>query len=133
MAAFLFVYGTLRPVLRHPAFDKYLAGRVEYIDQGRCAGRLLDLGTFPGMLEAEGTGDEVVGDLLELPEDEEAAILKALDSYEGPGFERTQMTVTLPRGTEIEAYVYAYEGPQGKGEPIPSGDWVRHKRAKASR
>lgn len=132
MAAYLFVYGTLRPVLRHPAFDKHLAGHVQYIDQARCPGRLLDLGTFPGLLPPADGGEEVVGDLLELPEDNEDALLKKLDTYEGPGFERTTQTVTLPQGTEVEAYVYTYEGPPGKGVAIQSGDWVRHQRGRPS-
>lgn len=132
MAVYLFVYGTLRPVLRHPAFDKHLAGHVQYIDQARCPGRLLDLGTFPGLVPPADADDEVVGDVLEVPEDDAEAVLDTLDRYEGPGFERTTTTVTLPQGTGVEASLYTYEGPSGKGVAIQSGDWVRHQWARQS-
>ena len=60
----LFVYGTLRRQSPHP-MARYLARHARYVGTARVAGRLYDLGPYPGMLPAAEADDFVHGDLFD--------------------------------------------------------------------
>jgi gamma-glutamylcyclotransferase (GGCT)/AIG2-like uncharacterized protein YtfP len=105
---FLFVYGTLRKGSNHP-MAAFLARNATFVAEGRTRGRLLDLGTYPGMVEPVSPDDWVEGDVFELTDPE--SILPALNRYEGcdrpnPLYERRQTPIVLSTGIELTAYYY---------------------------
>lgn len=131
--AHLFVYGTLR------GDDTGRLGRAQRerlkresrsLGAARMPGRLVDIGTYPGLVEA-GSGDGVVhGEVVVLENAERS--LKWLDAYECfvPGddehneYAREARIATLAGGQRIEAWVYLYLKP-GDAPTLPGGDWVK--------
>ena len=124
----LFVYGTLRPGCGHPMAD-FLAAHATHLGQAITAGRLYDLGRYPGMLEPAVDGDWVVGDLFEVTT---PAVLQKLDDYEGiesprPAFfERQVVMVQMPDGNDCRAFVYWYRGDIPEAQRIASGCYLTH-------
>lgn len=126
MADYLFVYGTLRPALCHPAYKRLLQGKTTIIEQASVPGQLVDLGDFPGLISLNHSDDEVTGDVLALPEENRDSLLSRLDSYEGALFERTRATACLPGGTELEVFIYEFVGDVDEQPRITDGDFVQH-------
>ena len=123
----LFVYGTLRQgAVMHGLID----GRVEWIGPARVAGRLLDLGGFPGLVAPEG-GEVVQGDLFALIAAERERLLDACDRYEGASFRRETAIVEGPEG-EVEAWLYRYLGAV-TGKPVIAGGDFRSEADRAAR
>jgi gamma-glutamylcyclotransferase (GGCT)/AIG2-like uncharacterized protein YtfP len=122
----LFVYGTLRQQSPHP-MARYLSEHARFLGLARVAGRLYDLGPYPGLLPPLSADDWVHGDLFQL--DDVASTLAALDRYEGDAtplpclFQREQATVTLTDGETATAWVYWYRGDVADDRRIPSGDY----------
>ena len=52
-------------------------------------------------------GESVPGELYQL---QNPSILSTLDEYEGPEFERVQITVSLDNGQDVETWVYLFRG-----------------------
>lgn len=113
----LFVYGTLR---RGAPMHGLIERRAVWLGAGRVAGRLLDLGAFPGMVAASAPGDRVVGELYAIAAADGVALLDALDRYEGASFERVCATVEGPEGP-VDAWLYVYRG-DSRGRPAVPGD-----------
>jgi len=120
----LFVYGTLR---RGQALHAHVEG-LEPLGTGTIAGRLLDLGPYPGVL-ADVDGGRVRGELYRVS----APRLAELDEVEGfhpeaPGtslFVREARDVQRAEGGRVRAWVYLLpHAPEGARE-VPGGDWVR--------
>jgi len=91
----------------------FLATYARFVADGKTRGRILDLGSYPGMVEAESPHDWVDGDVFELIDAE--STLAALDRYEGcdrvnPLYERRQTPVSLSTGVELAAWYYHYCG-----------------------
>src|SRR5262245_14514084 len=132
MAAYLFVYGTLRPELAGPVQRRLLAG-LRPVGPGAVAGRPYDLGEYPALVAGQ-DGSRVVGDVLELPDD--AAVLAALDDYEdydpadpdGSLYVRVRRPVRLAGGETRECWLYAYARPVEGGRLIAGGDYARWRR-----
>ena len=113
----LFVYGTL---MRGFRLHRLLAGRAAYRGPGQVGGRLYDLGTYPGAVpDAFGT---VRGELYEV---DDPKLWRALDSAEGPQYDRQEIAVRVPGGSTVAAFIYWYRGPL-PGVPIPGGDYRAH-------
>jgi gamma-glutamylcyclotransferase (GGCT)/AIG2-like uncharacterized protein YtfP len=110
----LAVYGTLRPGGRaYAAFG--LAQRTRNIGPCRIAGRIVDLGGYPGLL----TGDDAVaGDLLAF---DDANLLDELDAYEGDGYVRSVVRLVEPEG---EALVWLWRGSIEGAQPVTGNDWT---------
>ena len=100
-----------------------LEGRTTWIGPARAAGRLLDLGAFPGLVPAIGPDDRVHGDLFAIPDAERAALLAALDHYEGASFERVQQSVEGPSGPTL-AWLYTYRGAVDGFPVLVGGDYL---------
>lgn len=115
-AAILFAYGTLR---RGAPMHGLLEGRTDWLGSASVAGRLVDLGAFPGLVPPQAPGDRVHGDLFAIAEAQEQELLDALDRYEGARFERVQQTVDGPDGP-ARAWLYVYRGAVD-GRPVVSG------------
>jgi gamma-glutamylaminecyclotransferase len=119
----LFAYGTL---MRGFALHRVLAGRAEFLGAGTVAARLLDLGSYPAA--ARDPHGRVTGEVYRITA---AGAFTALDSVEGPQYHREETRVRMVDGREIEAFVYWYTGPLGRGVPIPGGDYRAHAPARS--
>lgn len=120
----VFVYGTLRPGEAGYA-DFHLSEKAEYLGPARVAGRLYDLGDYPGLLL--GGPGSVSGDLLR-PRDER--LLAELDAYElfDPANPAGSEYLRVPAQTldrAITIWIYVYNFPLETARPIVSGDWLR--------
>lgn len=109
------VYGTLRPGGR--AWHAFgLETRTRHLGPCRIAGRILDLGGYPGVVEGDGL---VAGDLLQPLDD---AIVAELDAYEGDGYAR--VIVTLPEPAGMTAQLWRWEGSVDGARAVPGDDWL---------
>jgi gamma-glutamylcyclotransferase (GGCT)/AIG2-like uncharacterized protein YtfP len=117
----LFAYGTLRRGSKNK-FARLLHAHAQFAGKARISGRLYRLGSFPGAVSSNQSGEWVRGELYCLQDPR--WILPALDAYEGPRFERVKLEVQLDSGRRIESWVYLYRGTPS-GARIPSGYWVR--------
>jgi len=100
---FLFVYGTLRVGRNHP-MAAFLAEHARFVAEGKASGRLVDLGSYPGMVESESSDVWVPGDVFELRDPE--STLATLDRYEScdgssPLYIRRQTQVTISTGEKL--------------------------------
>jgi gamma-glutamylcyclotransferase (GGCT)/AIG2-like uncharacterized protein YtfP len=118
--AILFAYGTLR---RGAPMHGLLEGRTTWIGAASVAGRLVDLGAFPGLVPARSPHERVHGDLFEIAEADREALLDALDRYEGTSFERVQQRVDGADGPVI-AWLYVYHGDLDGAKVVSSGDYL---------
>ncbi|MAT50554.1 MAG: gamma-glutamylcyclotransferase [Porticoccaceae bacterium] len=132
----LFVYGTLRRSYRldgdkpHP-MHRLLAHHARFIDDGECAGRLFNLGSYPGLVPALSPDERVKGELYQL--EQSSRLLALLDEYEDykPGapalseYLRVRMTVRGARLGLVPAWVYTYNRRPLTMERIHSGDFCQ--------
>jgi gamma-glutamylcyclotransferase (GGCT)/AIG2-like uncharacterized protein YtfP len=95
------------------------ASRSTLLGEGAVRGRLLDLGSYPGLIGGDG---RVRGEIYRLDDPE---LLPVLDREEGYNFERRRAIVTLANGRRARAWIYRYRGPQTRAVPIPDGDYRR--------
>jgi gamma-glutamylcyclotransferase (GGCT)/AIG2-like uncharacterized protein YtfP len=110
----LFAYGTLMKGLsRH----RFLAGATSFVGPARVHGRLLSLGSYPGLVEGR---DRVQGELYRLDRPE---VLADIDREEGYNFERRTTPVRRADGRRAQAWAYWYRGPRTRALAIPEGDW----------
>ena len=129
MSTQLFVYGTLLRRSRHP-MARLLAQRGHYVGPAKVAGRLYDLGRYPGMLESQDDADWVHGDLYDLGDG--ADTLAQLDAYEleesplPAYFERQLGRAILADGSAIAAWIYWYRGKVNESQRIASGRYENH-------
>jgi gamma-glutamylcyclotransferase (GGCT)/AIG2-like uncharacterized protein YtfP len=129
----VFVYGTLMA-----GFDRRrragIDTKMSYLGRGWIEATLFDLGIFPAAVPAP--GGRVWGEVYET--DEAAAVLSTLDEIEGyrPSepdtslYTRVQTDVVFEDGHVEAAWVYFYNAPLGRAEPIASGDYLEHLRVK---
>ena len=126
----LFVYGTLRHDPAHEMFQ-VLAANAKLIGAATVAGRLYDLGEYPGLvLNPDGT-DRVKGELYRLNEATAANTLSVLDDYEGIGpadpppheYRRALVTAYLADGRSMPSWAYILDRPSDALPRIISGDF----------
>lgn len=125
----LFVYGTLRRGTG-VAQAEWLEQVAVHKGMATLAGRLVDLGRYPGLLPATNPQEKVQGELYELPED--GAVLEQLDRYEGchPDDEqpheycRIVCTATDEDGVRVWCWTYLYQWPVEPGQILDNGDWL---------
>jgi gamma-glutamylcyclotransferase (GGCT)/AIG2-like uncharacterized protein YtfP len=125
----VFFYGTLMA-----GFDRRrragIDDKLRYIGRGSIQGALFDLGIYPAAVPA--TDGRVWGEVYEMSDT--APVLAALDDIEGYRHDdpdrslymRKQVEVALPDGTLAQAWVYFYNAPLGRAQPIASGDYLEH-------
>jgi gamma-glutamylcyclotransferase (GGCT)/AIG2-like uncharacterized protein YtfP len=124
----LFVYGTLRHDSDHP-MAHYLASVARFLGPASTAGRLYDLGRYPGMTAAMEPSELVWGHLFEMQDP--AATLEQLDAYEGcpcgepiPAlFQREFLQVIGADGEACMAWGYTYHGELKPETRIVSGEY----------
>jgi len=127
MGDLLFVYGTLKRRSRHP-MAKRLAQSARHVGAATIAGRLYNLGRFPGLKEPRSAHDQVAGDVYDLGENADRT-LQEMDAYENAEsppptpYERQQATVTLDDGSVMTVWVYWYRGAVVEANFIASGSF----------
>jgi gamma-glutamylcyclotransferase (GGCT)/AIG2-like uncharacterized protein YtfP len=130
MSNYLFVYGTLRRRSRHP-MARRLADAAQHVAAARIAGRLYDLGRFPGLKEPRSPKDWVQGDVYDLGENS-GLTLREMDAYENAEsppptpYERERATVLLDDGRELVVWVYWYRGEVREEQWIASGSYEQN-------
>jgi gamma-glutamylcyclotransferase (GGCT)/AIG2-like uncharacterized protein YtfP len=125
----VFFYGTLMA-----GFDRRrragIDDKLKYMGRAAIQGALFDLGLYPAAVPA-GEG-RVWGEVYEMAD--APTVLAALDEIEGYRHDdpdrslylRAQTGVTLPDGSQAQAWVYFYNAPLGKAPRIASGDYLEH-------
>jgi gamma-glutamylcyclotransferase (GGCT)/AIG2-like uncharacterized protein YtfP len=127
MANYLFVYGTLKARSRHP-MARRLARSARHVCAAKIAGRLYNLGRYPGLKEPRSVDDWVQGDVYDLGENA-ATVLREMDAYESAeaptptSYERMRATVTLEPGSTLAVWVYWYRGKVEEAQYIASGSY----------
>jgi gamma-glutamylcyclotransferase (GGCT)/AIG2-like uncharacterized protein YtfP len=109
----LFVYGTLNPD-RAPAALRKDVARFKLIGKGAVRGKLLNLGSYPGLLLDHLNAESIPGHIFAIPDDPE--LLARLDDYEGclPNSPqsslvlRQQVEVTREDGVPETCWIYVY-------------------------
>jgi gamma-glutamylcyclotransferase (GGCT)/AIG2-like uncharacterized protein YtfP len=99
--------------------------RAQWVGEGSVAGRLIDLGRYPGAVPDD--RGVIRGEVYRL---RSAEHWTALDSAEGPQYHRSRVTVRMG-GRSIEAFMYWYCGPLDRGLPIAGGDYRAHAPARS--
>jgi len=118
----LFAYGTL---MRGFALHRLLERGARYVGDGTVAGRLVDLGAYPGAVPDADA--RIAGELYAV---DDAATWSTLDSAEGPQYHRGEVGVLMRDGAGRVACGYWYRGPL-RGVPIPGGDYRAHAPARS--
>ncbi|MFN4146724.1 MAG: gamma-glutamylcyclotransferase [Runella sp.] len=124
---FLFVYGTLRQGFQNP-FASYLRQNAVYKGTGTFAGRLYNLGHYPGAVYDTQSSHQVVGEIYELKN--AALILKKLDDYEGineplPEYKRQKIEVQSETGELVDCWIYLFILPTHGLQLIAEGDYTK--------
>ena len=119
----LFVYGTLRAFSDIP-MARRLRREACRLGVARVAGRLYDLGRYPGISLPRRRGDSVTGELYRLKRPR--CTLRVLDRYEAR-FVRELVRARLGRRV-YRAWVYRFRGSVRARDRIASGDYESHLR-----
>ncbi|MSQ93453.1 MAG: gamma-glutamylcyclotransferase [Gemmataceae bacterium] len=125
MSHYLLVYGTLKRRSRH-AMARRLAESALHVGGATIAGRLYNLGRFPGLKEPRSGIDWVQGDVYDLGANADHT-LHEMDAYENaespPPYERQLATVVLADGREMTVWVYWYRGAVSEEQFIAAGSY----------
>ena len=130
----IFVYGTLlRGESRFPILQKY---GLECTLLARTFGKLLDLGSYPGLVQVDKANTMVEGEFIRVRQPHN--LIQELDVIEGfTGFGRTGslfrrnlMEVDVGDGRIRLAWVYVLACGADTASEIKSGDWREHKGVK---
>jgi gamma-glutamylcyclotransferase (GGCT)/AIG2-like uncharacterized protein YtfP len=130
MENLLFVYGTLRRRSRHP-MARRLADAARHVGAAKIAGRLYDLGRFPGLKPPRTPEDWVQGDVYDLGDDAEQT-LREMDAYENVDsappapYDRQLTPVVRPDGQLVTVWVYWYRGEVKEAHFIASGSYEQN-------
>lgn len=123
----LFVYGTLmRGESRFVALEQlgFLS-----IKRAQTFGRLLDLGSFPGLVHLQSRSDTVKGELVRLRDPGAAvAVLDAIEEFRGFGragslYRRTLCEAVTRDGRSYTAWTYCLAAAADDARTIRGGDW----------
>ncbi len=131
IAAYLFVYGTLRRApdgVMHPL----LQDQAEFIADATLPGALYEISGYPGAVPSSGNSTLIIGELYLIAEPE--PLLRRLDDYEECSkaypapreYSRAQYRVSCATGDSRLAWVYAYNRPTDSLERIVSGDYRQY-------
>jgi gamma-glutamylcyclotransferase (GGCT)/AIG2-like uncharacterized protein YtfP len=132
----VFVYGTLRAGevndISHAA-ERHGIAAPQLLGAAALAGRLYDLGRFPGMIAADDGPDLVWGDVYAIDEGLVPVLDEIEQVYPGDGalFSAREASVQLG-GRHYACLFYPVAEHAVADTPrIASGDWVQYRRARA--
>jgi gamma-glutamylcyclotransferase (GGCT)/AIG2-like uncharacterized protein YtfP len=125
----VFFYGTLMAGFDRPGRMR-IDPMLRYVGRGSIQAALFDVGLYPAAVPA--TDSRVWGEVYETEEID--AVLTALDEIEGnlpddPDhslYQRSLVSVTMPGGRTIDAWVYFYNAPLGQAPRIATGDYLTY-------
>jgi gamma-glutamylcyclotransferase (GGCT)/AIG2-like uncharacterized protein YtfP len=126
----LFVYGTLQRAFLNP-FARLLWRGATDLGPARVSGKLYLIESYPGLVECSDSNQWVHGRLVQ-PADPET-ILRQLDQYEGPDYERIVLQAIGTGGPRCDVWVYVYRGKVDETRRIPSGRFTAAGRRQARR
>jgi len=126
----IFVYGTLRKDQSHEMFH-LLAKHGRFVGDATVAGRLFDLGEYPGMICPDET-HRVIGEIYEIHVADWNDVVTRLDKYEGcssddPGpheYRRELVSARLVSGAVVPAWAYVLTRFPAADHEIESGDYL---------
>jgi gamma-glutamylcyclotransferase (GGCT)/AIG2-like uncharacterized protein YtfP len=126
----LFVYGTLRSDPSHEMFH-ILARHAKFLGEAHVAGRLFDLGEYPGMV-LQPNDNHVKGELYDVRPDHWNEVIEQLDRYEGctdadphpHEYRREMVQAELANGRRVDAWAYVLARPVAGLSEITSGDYL---------
>lgn len=127
----LFVYGTLLQGTNH-SMAQFLTLHSTVLGNGCFAGKLYDVGSYPGAIWNASSRSNVHGQVVELLDVD--LVLEHLDVYEGidlsnpnpDQYERVILPVKMETGVMMDCYVYVYSWPVTGLAHIVSGDYIQH-------
>lgn len=133
MTNLLFIYGTLMTSAAAAPMGGEQRARLQResrsLGPASIAGRVVDFGRYPGLIEPTATTDRVHGEVVALADP--SASFAWLDLYEmiDPNrtdneYERVVRPVHLADGRELQASVYLYRADVSKGRVVESGRWL---------
>ncbi len=131
---YLFVYGTLRSDIPS-SMSKFLRRRAALVGKATAAGRILDLGGYPGFVSGGGT---VKGELYKINAEEAEETWQLLDSYEGVSglatedYRKITIEVRVAGGGQFRATTYEYQQSVSGRAEIPHGDYPPFYRGNAA-
>ena len=131
----LFVYGSLLSSVPS-SMSKFLRRRGKLVGKATTAGRIFDLGQYPGFVA--GGEERVRGELYQLEEEQMTTTLDMLDAYEGvtgeaeDEYRRITIDVRVDDGGEFRAQTYETIRPPAGFEPIARGDYLAFYRQNAA-
>lgn len=124
---YLFVYGSLRPALKHP-LQRELQRHATWVGAASWRGQLYDLGRYPAAVQVSYPYRQVQGDLFQLRHAD--LLLRRLDCYEGirAGLGEYRRVVTeVQRGEAVlAAWIYLYSRAISGKKCILSGDYLEY-------
>ncbi len=126
---YIFVYGTLRKA-GGADMHRVLARHGEFCSGAVMQGRLYEIEAYPGAVPSDNKNDKVYGELYRLLDS--VMVWRQLDEYEGSAehfpepreYLRQQVSVLLPDGEHVPAWVYLYNHDLSCCEQIHSGDYL---------
>ena len=137
MTNYFFFYGTLMSGFV-PQEMQGVVRQFATVGPGFVAGRLYDLGDYPGAVLDEAGDSTISGQVFKMPDDEprQRQLLNKLDTYEGYTLEdeaqclfvRRRARVTLLNDESLECWIYVYNGDTRGAALIPSGNYAKRKR-----
>lgn len=127
----IFVYGTLRQGTASP-MEKLLERHCTFFAEAFLQGILYDLGGYPGVIESIHPTDKVLGELYQV--ERGYKLWPQLDHYEQCTIDfpepheyvRTQRSVFLANGEQVQAWVYLFNWHAGDLKKIASGDYFSY-------
>jgi gamma-glutamylcyclotransferase (GGCT)/AIG2-like uncharacterized protein YtfP len=134
MTEYLFLYGTLLSgKLSNEAAA--IVRQLRPVAPARVAGRLYDLGEYPGAVVDRSARTSIKGVLFELPNDD--SVLRTLDDYEefdrvnkkNSLFVRIRAVAKLADGTRVSSWIYVYNRDPGSAHLIAGGDYAQSRAA----
>lgn len=127
----LFVYGTLRQSIAPSREIRHLLHHeTEFLGTATVAGRLYNIGNYPGLILTEDPGEIVSGELYKIRD--KRVVLNTFDQYEGSvepfpkpwEYQRVKTEVTTDEGAKILSWLYTYQWDVKEEMRIPSGDYL---------
>ena len=130
LSEYIFVYGTLRKA-GGADMHRVLARHGVFCSEAMMQGRLYEIEGYPGAVMSGNSNDRVHGELYRLLDSE--AVWRQLDEYEGSAdhfpepreYLRKKVSVRLPGGEHVSAWVYLYNHDISCRVRIGSGDYLR--------
>lgn len=122
----LFVYGTLLSNIPS-SMSKFLRRRASLVGKATVAGKLFDLGMYPGFVA--GGEDKVVGELYLIKPENAEQTMEMLDAYESvtgeaeDEYRRIEVTAQVGGGGSFRADTYEFTGSVEGKTLIPKGNY----------